>query len=105
MDTVGHVLFGMLLRRFRLAAVILQATLAGRSGVSERAANNLERDLKRLLGRERHWVTDGRMSYDAYLSNAWTVVKCTCHLEPKVVMLSPEHSLNETTTVCACESL
>jgi non-specific serine/threonine protein kinase len=38
----------MLLRRFRLAAGRTQTTLAERSGLSERAINDLERDPKRL---------------------------------------------------------
>jgi transcriptional regulator with XRE-family HTH domain len=47
-DAVEQVPFGTLLRRFRLAVGITQATLAGRAGLSERAVNDLERDLKRL---------------------------------------------------------
>lgn len=48
MNAGDHVPFGMLLRRFRLASGVTQATLAGRAGLSERAVNDLERDLKRL---------------------------------------------------------
>ena len=48
MDSVEHVPFGTLLRRFRLSTGLTQATLAGRAGLSERAVNDLERDLKRL---------------------------------------------------------
>jgi predicted ATPase/transcriptional regulator with XRE-family HTH domain len=46
--SVEHVPFGTLLRRFRLASGLTQASLAGRAGLSERAVNDLERDLKRL---------------------------------------------------------
>ncbi|HEV2459684.1 MAG TPA: helix-turn-helix domain-containing protein, partial [Ktedonobacterales bacterium] len=40
--------FGMLLRRFRLAAGRTQAGLAEQSGLSERAVNDLERDPRRV---------------------------------------------------------
>lgn len=40
--------FGVVLRRYRLAAGLTQATLAQRAGLSQRAVNDLERDPRRL---------------------------------------------------------
>jgi transcriptional regulator with XRE-family HTH domain len=48
MGTTELVPFGMLLRRFRLAAGRTQAQLAQQSGLSERAINDLERDPRRV---------------------------------------------------------
>jgi len=48
MGTAEPVPFGMLLRRFRLAAGRTQAGLAEQSGLSERAVNDLERDPRRV---------------------------------------------------------
>ncbi|HEV2457473.1 MAG TPA: helix-turn-helix domain-containing protein, partial [Ktedonobacterales bacterium] len=48
MGTAEPVPFGMLLRRFRLAAGRTQAELAEQSGLSERAVNDLERDPRRV---------------------------------------------------------
>ncbi len=48
MSAADRVPFGLLLRRFRLAAGRTQAGLAEQSGLSERAINDLERDPRRV---------------------------------------------------------
>lgn len=47
MSASDHTPFGALLRRYRLAAGLTQATLAERAGLSERAINDLEREPRR----------------------------------------------------------
>ncbi|HEY7341295.1 MAG TPA: helix-turn-helix domain-containing protein [Ktedonobacterales bacterium] len=47
MSSSEQIPFSTLLRRFRLAAGLTQATLAERAGLSERAVNDLERDPRR----------------------------------------------------------
>lgn len=48
MESAKHTSFAALLRRYRLAAGLTQATLAERAGLSERAVNDLERDPERV---------------------------------------------------------
>ena len=47
MDTVESASFGLLLRRYRLAAGLSQEELAQRAGLSARGISDLERELRR----------------------------------------------------------